>query len=654
MKEEVVRPMLYFPSPGTVIYGPSLVFEFALMERFPGGAVELGRRFADGGTSLHVCATAAVEVAVEEDEEDEENAEDDDTVTVVEKKEGGEAEGGTVRTRSRVVSRTFDDDAGCSQHLPVVIFGLPAGSVTITLWFTDSPDPLRVVAPPITTTIQVILPPPLSLPSTTEGTGGTEGTRGTGSPTTRENKLNKLRPLRPPAGQGEGPRPGPPSNASRTGIHDVLAKCLKSEWATMKHRRGHGGDHGGDSDSTGDTADILPGIDAVLGQRLARIIDEPDTSNENENAVRAALHGFHFPLLAMIPPDTEWWTFDVLPEQLGQLLTINATTWSTATDGTTSACIPVSANWDKMWWAHCGDGGGGGGGVSGESEEDTTLRAKLSATSSPRSRHNLTRTRTERPHEGDRRRRASDRPLYPPPRTHPDEARPTATTFDMMASAAVLSEQERSLVVMGAGWDTPWTIWDGNHRAVAFFGAQQILREARQESPLPPLPSTATHATHTAQSTPPPPPTTTTVPPDIEAQQRPPWCPHAGDGPGGLGGGLGGLGSGDLDRGGASTSSRTRMGLDIRPVTLYVGISRSWDATPADDATTAGGVPGYDHTFVCANHPAKQKRVWIDGVTYRRTRLLVRRGVTKKEGGEGRDSGDGDGDGGAVGVDDHG
>jgi hypothetical protein len=356
--------------------------------------------------------------------------------------------------------------------------------------------------------------------------------------------------------------------------------------------------------------------------------------------VRAALHAFHFPLLAMIPPDTEWWTFDVLPEQLGQLLTINATTWSTATDGTTSACIPVSANWDKMWWAHCG-GGGGGGGVPGESERDTTLRAKLSATS-PRSRHNLTHTHTERPHEGDRRRRASDRPLYPPPRTHPDEARPTATTFDMMASAAVLSEQERSLVVMGGGWDTPWTIWDGNHRAVAFFGAHQILREARQESS-PPLPSTATHATHTAQSTPSPPPTTTTVPPDIEAQQRPPWCPHAGDGPGGLGGGLNG--------GGASTSSR--IGLGNRPVTLYVGISRSWDATPADDAT-AGGVPGYDHTFACANHPAKQKRVWIDGVTYRRTRLLVRRDITEREGGGDRDSGDEDGNGGAVGVDDHG
>ena len=88
-------------------------------------------------------------------------------------------------------------------------------------------------------------------------------------------------------------------------------------------------------------------------------------------------------------------------------------------------------------------------------------------------------------------------------------------------------------------------------------------------------------------------------------------------------------------------------------MTLYVGISRSWDATPADDSA-AGGVPGYDHTFACANHPAKQKRVWIDGVTYRRTRLLVRRDITEREGGGDRDSGDEDGDGGAVGVDDHG
>ena len=161
------------------------------------------------------------------------------------------------------------------------------------------------------------------------------------------------------------------------------------------------------------------------GSTLGKVINDPDYKSEWENVLRAAMHGRHLPLVAQVPFDIQWHVVkNASIHHVGELRTLNERTWNHDYDGATHRCLRVKENYQRIYQTHCDVVQGGEEKVEGK----TASRRLLDASGNP---------------------------------TH------SASVLAMLPHVSSLSN---ILVAVGSRW-SDLTLWDGNHRALGYYGA---------------------------------------------------------------------------------------------------------------------------------------------------------------------------------------
>ena len=135
--------------------------------------------------------------------------------------------------------------------------------------------------------------------------------------------------------------------------------------------------------------------------------------------MRSAMHGRHLPILATVPNDIAWYVAQVNISQLGALHTISERTWN---DGVTQRCNPVHENARHIRRQLCGD-------RSHRSDADTLPLSLLNR-----------------------------------------EGHPTHAAF-VVSMVPQISTLSKIFVAVGKSFDR-LTVWDGNHRALAYYMAE--------------------------------------------------------------------------------------------------------------------------------------------------------------------------------------
>ena len=162
----------------------------------------------------------------------------------------------------------------------------------------------------------------------------------------------------------------------------------------------------------------------TYGTELASIVKYPNYTNEWENVLRSAMHGHHLPILASLPFDIVWYVMNVTIHHLGQLRTMNENTWNHKMDGATKRCAKVQDNSFHIKMSHCG-------------VRDSSSPSLLKMDGYP---------------------------------TH------SASVLAMIPHVSSLS---KIFVAVGKSYDK-LTLWDGNHRALAYYGA--MIENAKTDS----------------------------------------------------------------------------------------------------------------------------------------------------------------------------
>jgi hypothetical protein len=167
----------------------------------------------------------------------------------------------------------------------------------------------------------------------------------------------------------------------------------------------------------------------TYGAQLSKVVIDPDYRNEWENVLRASMHGRHLPILASLPFDILWYKTNASVHHIGNLRTLNERSWSTDSDGATRRCARVRDNYFSIAQAHCG-------------VRDSTSPKLLQSSGQP---------------------------------TH------SAHVLSMMSQVSSLS---KILVAVGENWND-LTLWDGNHRGLAFYGTSANGARAQSVSKIP-------------------------------------------------------------------------------------------------------------------------------------------------------------------------
>ena len=277
-------------------------------------------------------------------------------------------------TMGEIVSRNYEPGVACSQELVGKLYGLEAGEYILEGWLTDGPDPLR----PLTARSSVVFRS-IDIPSPTKRQKHRFYRQGR----MRKISLAKLR-----------------SRATATTVHQVLASMLKAEWPFVAGK---------------------VGLHDAHSSSLVELILNPNIDNENENVIRAALHSFHMPLLAMIPADTTWHVLRMSYVELKSIQSLYSRNW--VRDGSVDACTSIEANWHAIYEDYC--------------------------------------------------------ETYKPATTTAAEHKPSSVILSFIRDEEAINAMSRSAVVAGTSWDAAMedlTVLDGNHRLIAFYG-QGYMRE---------------------------------------------------------------------------------------------------------------------------------------------------------------------------------
>ena len=269
-----------------------------------------------------------------------------------------------------IISRNYDPGVACPQDLVGRLHGIPPGDFVLEGWLTNGPDPLQLV-----TDISSILFTSIDIPNAGGFTSSRNPNHGGTGPSGM--KISSLK-----------------SRAKQTNMHDVIASMLQAEWPNVAGKIG---------------------VQDAYTSALSKMVSTPDIKNDVENVIRAAMHGFHLPLLTMTPADTKWYVATVAHKELRGLKSLNSKRW--IADGSVDACVSIESNWHAIFDDYC---------------------------------------QTRRPAQ-----------------TTAEEHKPSSVILSMVRDEEVLKAMPRTAVMVGTSWNSfmsDMTVWDGNHRLVAFYG----------------------------------------------------------------------------------------------------------------------------------------------------------------------------------------
>ncbi len=158
----------------------------------------------------------------------------------------------------------------------------------------------------------------------------------------------------------------------------------------------------------------------TYGKELSNIIINPNYNDEWENILRSSMHGRHLPIILTVPFNIEWYVANVSIHEIGSLYTMNEASWNVVNDGATKQCANIKDNSKNIRNIFC-------------------------------------------------KKKTNDSNRKPRPNLLKEDGNPThsASILSMIPSISTLS---KTFVAVGKSFDK-LTIWDGNHRALAYYSA---------------------------------------------------------------------------------------------------------------------------------------------------------------------------------------